>query len=218
MMTNEFNVLTSRFETALVFATRLHAHQQRKVRPIPYIAHLLSVAALVLEDGGHEDEAIAALLHDAIEDQGGTATRDEIQRQFGNQVTAIVEGCTAPQRDRHQPWRDHKLAYLQQIQSSSPAVHRVVLADKLHNGRSLLVNLQLYGANTWSHFAGGQENILWLYRIQLQLFHQLSTSWMVNEVTYSQRRATRRRGLPFSMARYSGRLEGLGRDAPPPVV
>ncbi len=86
--------LTDQFEAALVYATRLHAHQTRKIGGIPYIAHLMSVAALVLEAGGNEDEAIAALLHDAIEDQGGTSTREEIRQRFGDRVVAIVDGCT----------------------------------------------------------------------------------------------------------------------------
>jgi (p)ppGpp synthase/HD superfamily hydrolase len=177
-------MLTPRFETALAFAARLHVHQRRKLTHTPYIAHLLSVAALVLEDGGDEQEAIAALLHDAIEDQGGVATRDLIRQQFGEQVTQIVEGCTEPQREPQQTWRDHKLAYLHQIRSASAAVHRVVLADKLHNGRSLLLNLHLYGTVTWDYFKGGQANVLWLHHQQLQLFRQLSTSWMVNELAW----------------------------------
>lgn len=86
--------LTERFEMALVFACRLHADQVRKVSGVPYVSHLLGVAALVLEDGGSEDEAVAALLHDAIEDQGGQATREEIRKQFGDRVVAIVDGCT----------------------------------------------------------------------------------------------------------------------------
>src|SRR6266699_748194 len=86
--------LTSRFEEALLFATQLHVGQWRKGTTIPYIAHLLAVSAIVLENGGGEDEAIAALLHDAIEDQGGDSTRQEIRRRFGDSVTAIVNGCT----------------------------------------------------------------------------------------------------------------------------
>src|SRR5579859_6641638 len=86
--------LTSRFEEALLFATQLHAEQRRKGSDVPYIAHLLAVASIVLENGGNEDEAIAGLLHDAIEDQGGIATREEIRRRFGDTVVEIVNGCT----------------------------------------------------------------------------------------------------------------------------
>ncbi len=88
-------MLSERFTEALVYATQLHAEQARKGSGVPYIAHLLGVASIALEYGASEDEAIAALLHDAIEDQGGAATREEIHRRFGDNVTAIVEGCTA---------------------------------------------------------------------------------------------------------------------------
>lgn len=88
------NKLSSRFEEALVYAARLHAGQNRKGSDIPYISHLLSVAAIVLEDGGEEEEAIAALLHDGVEDQGGKKTREEIRRRFGENVARIVDGCT----------------------------------------------------------------------------------------------------------------------------
>lgn len=174
--------LTVRFEQTLVYAAQLHGSQRRKVTQTPYIAHLLSVAALVLEDGGGEDEAIAALLHDAVEDQGGLATRAEIGRRFGERVTAIVEGCTEPPRQPNQSWRSHKQQYLDQIQQVSSAVQRVVLADKLHNGRSLLVNLRLHGEETWRHFEGTKEEILWLYRVQCYLFRQISQSGMVAEL------------------------------------
>ncbi len=172
--------LTPQFEQALVYATQVHATQRRKVRNTPYIAHLLSVAALVLEDDGSEAETIAALLHDAVEDQGILLL--DIERCFGTDVAAIVQGCTEPDRLPHQTWRQHKLQYLDQIQQSSAAVQRVALADKLHNGRSLLVNLRLYGAGIWSYFSGDLGEILWLQREQLQLFKSVSQSWMVEEL------------------------------------
>ena len=86
--------MTNRFEQALVFAAQLHREQRRKGTGVPYVSHLLAVAALVIEHGGDEDEAIAALLHDAIEDQGGAKAREEIRRRFGDRVTGIVDGCT----------------------------------------------------------------------------------------------------------------------------
>lgn len=173
--------LTVQFEQALVYAAQVHAAQRRKVRNTPYVAHLLSVAALVLEDEGSEAEAIAALLHDVIEDQA--VSPGEVERRFGSAVAAIVQGCTEPARLPHQTWQAHKLEYLHQIRQSSAAVHRVALADKLHNGRSLVVNLRLYGAAAvWGHFSGSCEEILWLQQEQLHLFQSVSQSWMVEEL------------------------------------
>ena len=156
-------ILTQRFEAALVYACRLHATQLRADGKTPYIAHLMSVAALVLESGGDEDEAIAALLHDAIEDQGGERIRQEIQQQFGDLVTQIVEGCTEIVQPRLS-WRDRKEQYLKQLRHASPSIRRVVLADKLHNVRSLLASLREEGAEVWHRFNSGQTETLWFYR------------------------------------------------------
>lgn len=101
--------LTDKFESALVYATRLHANQTRNISDVPYIAHLLSVAALVLEAGGTEEEAIAGLLlHDAVEDQGGKSTREEIRQRFGETVVAIVDGCTESDTFPKPPWSERK--------------------------------------------------------------------------------------------------------------
>src|SRR5207245_9152563 len=105
-------LLSARFEEALVFATQLHKEQVRKGTGIPYIAHLLAVASIVLENGGNEDEAIAALLHDAIEDQGGASTREEIRRRFGETVVGIVNGCTDAEVIPKPRWRERKEAYI----------------------------------------------------------------------------------------------------------
>jgi (p)ppGpp synthase/HD superfamily hydrolase len=176
-------VLSERFEEALVYAAQLHVNQRRKVRNTPYVAHLLSVAALVLEDGGDEDEAIAALLHDAVEDQGGENTRTEIRRRFGERVAAIVDGCTEPERVGNQSWREHKLAYLEQIRQASTSVQRVMLADKLHNARSLWVNLYLEGDRVWTEFRGSRSDVLWLQQAQVRVFEELQSSrWMVAEL------------------------------------
>lgn len=183
MRVNTKTVLSERFEEALVYAAQLHANQRRKVRNTPYVAHLLSVAALVLEDGGDEDEAIAALLHDAVEDQGGETTRTEIRRRFGERVAAIVDGCTEPERGRNQSWRKHKQAYLEQIRQASTSVQRVMLADKLHNARSLWVNLYLEGDRVWTEFRGSRSDVLWLQQAQVRVFEELQSSrWMVAEL------------------------------------
>ncbi len=174
--------LTERFEAALVYAHQLHRHQTRKVNRTPYIAHLLSVTALVLEDGGSEDEAIAALLHDAVEDQGGQATRKEIKQRFGETVVAIVDGCTESDTIPKPPWRDRKQRYLEQLRQGSPSVRRVALADKLHNARTILFDYQQHGENVWSAFSAGKEGVLWFYHSLLQLYPLTQSSPMVEEL------------------------------------
>lgn len=176
-------LLSQRFDQAFLWASQLHAEQRRKMNNTPYVAHLMSVAALVLEDGGSEEEAIAALLHDAVEDQGGLPTRSKILAQFGPAITAIVDGCTEPIPLPGEPWRSHKQRYFDQIYHSSPLVHRVVLADKLHNGRSLLVNLRQHGPDVWRQFRGSREDILWFHQQVLQLFYPLKPGWMVDELS-----------------------------------
>ncbi|ACK73893.1 metal dependent phosphohydrolase (plasmid) [Gloeothece citriformis PCC 7424] len=172
MNNNQFPLLTDRFQKALVYATQLHAQQVRKGSNVPYISHLLSVAALVLEDGGDEDEAIAGLLHDAIEDQGGEATRQEICRQFGDRVAEIVEGCTDSDTIPKPPWRERKQAYIERFPRASSSVRRVSLADKLHNARSLVADYYSQKQATWNKFKGGREGTLWYYRSIIEAARQ----------------------------------------------
>jgi (p)ppGpp synthase/HD superfamily hydrolase len=156
--------LSPRFEDALVFAARLHAAQTRKGSGTPYIAHLLSVAALVLEQGGDEDLAIAALLHDAIEDQGGAATREAIRARFGDRVTAVVDGCTDADTQPKPPWRARKEAYLAHLPAAPPEVRLVSAADKLHNARAVLHDYRHQGERLWRRFNAGKKDQLWYYR------------------------------------------------------
>ena len=162
--------LSVRFEAALVYATRLHADQYRKGRRVPYIAHLLSVTALVLEAGGTEEEAIAALLHDAVEDQGGEPTRQAIQQQFGDRVAAIVSGCTESSTRPKPPWAERKQRYVDQIRQGDAAVCLVSLADKLHNARSILAALREEGESVWTRFKGGKAGTLEVYRALLTIY------------------------------------------------
>ncbi|MCY3679289.1 MAG: HD domain-containing protein [Gemmatimonadetes bacterium] len=157
--------LTSRFEDALVFAAQLHREQCRKGSNVPYVSHLLAVSSLVIEHGGDEDQAIAALLHDAIEDQGGPPTRDRILRRFGERVTRIVEGCTDSQADPKPPWRARKEAFIAGISEKPPSVQLVCAADKLHNARCILSDYRNVGEKVWERFkGGGREGTLWYYR------------------------------------------------------
>ncbi|WP_013334510.1 HD domain-containing protein [Gloeothece verrucosa] len=164
MNNQQIPLLSARFEKALVYAAQLHAQQLRKGSQVPYISHLLSVAALVLEDGGDEDEAIAGLLHDAVEDQGGEATRQEISRQFGERVAAIVEGCTDSDTIPKPPWRERKQAYIERFRYAGSSVRRVSLADKLHNARCIATDYYSQKQATWNKFKGGREGTLWYYR------------------------------------------------------
>jgi (p)ppGpp synthase/HD superfamily hydrolase len=176
-------LLSTRFEEALVFAHRLHARQVRKGGSIPYISHLLSVAALVLEYGGNEDEAIAGLLHDAIEDQGGEATRQEISRRFGETVVTIVNGCSDSDTQPKPPWQARKEAYLAHLRSATPSVLLVSAADKLHNLRSLLTDYQQVQEALWQRFQAGKHGTLWYYRSLVEVYQACYPSPITVEVT-----------------------------------
>ncbi len=174
--------LTARFEEALVYATQLHARQKRKGTHIPYVAHLLSVAALVLEDGGDEDEAIAALLHDAVEDQGGRATLEEIRRRFGERVAAIVEACSDADTIPKPPWRARKERYLEHLHQAPADVRRISAADKLHNARAILADLRSSGEKVWERFTGGKDGTLWYYRKLVSAYREAGTNPIVEEL------------------------------------
>ncbi len=175
-------LLSPRFEEALVFATRLHAAQTRKGSGIPYSAHLLAVTALVLEYGGDEDTAIAALLHDAIEDQGGAVAREQIRARFGDQVTAIVDGCTDADTQPKPPWQARKEAYLAHLPHASAQVRLVSAADKLHNARAILTDYRQVGDVVWTRFRGGKAGTLWYYRALVTAYWQAGSTPLIEEL------------------------------------
>jgi (p)ppGpp synthase/HD superfamily hydrolase len=175
-------VLTHRFAEAFTYAEGLHARQIRKGTKIPYISHLMSVAALVLEDLGDEDEAIAGLLHDAVEDQGGQATLQEIRQRFGDKVARIVWGCTDSDLVPKPPWRERKERYLAHIREAEPAVRRVSSADKLHNARSILADYRVLGDELWGRFTAGKEDTLWYYRSLVEAFRDAGGGRLVDEL------------------------------------
>jgi len=174
--------LSPRFDDALSYANRLHAGQPRKGSDIPYIAHLLAVTAIVLDYGGTEDEAIAALLHDAIEDQGGAPTREEIRRRFGEQVVVIVDGCTDAETIPKPPWRERKEAYVAHIGDASRSVRLVSAADKLHNVRSILADYRQVRDEVWKRFTGERDGTLWYYRALADAFRAVEPSPLVEEL------------------------------------
>ena len=190
-------MLTDRFERAVLYAVELHRQQVRKGTSIPYVTHLFAVCSLVLEDGGTEDEAIAALLHDGPEDQGGQAVLDEIRDRFGTAVAEIVAGLSdampAP-GEAKAPWRARKEAYLGHLADASESVMRVSLADKLHNARSILVDRQADGEGVWDRFNAGRLEQAWYYGELLATF---------------ERRLPRSRNLP-ELRQVIGELFGAG--------
>ncbi len=175
-------VLTSRFEDALTFAARLHAGQCRKGTTIPYVSHLLGVASIALEHGANEDEAIAALLHDAVEDQGGAATQEIIRRRFGDAVAQIVDGCTDSSTTPKPPWRERKEAYIAHLHDASEPVRLVSASDKLHNARAILRDYRRMGDALWSRFNGGKEGTLWYYHALLEAFMDAGPSPLGQEL------------------------------------
>src|SRR5437879_3260961 len=156
--------LGPRFLRAFQFAADKHAGQTRKASTIPYIAHLMGVASLVLEAGGDEDLAIAALLHDVVEDCGGAPILNEVRRRFGVRVAKVVDGCTDADTEPKPPWRQRKEDYLRHLRRADADVRLVSAADKLNNVRSILSDYRTIGESVWSRFNGGREGTLWYYR------------------------------------------------------
>lgn len=159
-----------RFSAALALANWLHAPQTRKGTDIPYIAHLLAVAAIVIEAGGDEELAIAALLHDAVEDQGGQPTLTRIRAQFGERVASVVEACSDTDVVPKPPWRARKQAYIDAVPHKSPDALLVSLADKIHNSEAVLADYRDVGEDVWKRFTGGRDGTLWYYRALTDAF------------------------------------------------
>jgi (p)ppGpp synthase/HD superfamily hydrolase len=150
---------------AFEYACRLHADQARKGTTIPYISHLMAVAALVIEHGGGEDEAIGALLHDAIEDQNyDGSVPAEIGARFGPKVLALVEACSDAVGPDKPPWRTRKETYLAHLRGAPPNVRLISAADKLHNARAILGDYRRLGDDLWERFNASREDQLWYYR------------------------------------------------------
>jgi (p)ppGpp synthase/HD superfamily hydrolase len=165
-MESQAPLMTWRFDAALQFASALHHKQIRKGTPIPYLAHLMSVCALVLEAGGDEDQAIAALLHDAVEDQGGLPTLDTIRHLFGERVADIVESCsdsTVSDRTKKLPWRERKEKYLEHLRGANKDAVFIAAADKLHNARAILSDYRELGEQLWLRFNAPKNDQLWYY-------------------------------------------------------
>jgi (p)ppGpp synthase/HD superfamily hydrolase len=178
-------MLGPRFREALVYAAKAHEDQRREGTSIPYVSHLLGVTALVLEDGGDEDEAIGALLHDVCEDQGGLPRLEEVRRLFGDRVARIVDACTDSHEIKKPPWKGRKEAYIERVRSTHGAdALRVSLADKLHNSRAILRDLKAAGDpdELWRRFEQGRDCVLWYYRALFEAFETRIDSPMLEEL------------------------------------
>lgn len=162
--------LGPRFLRAFEFAAEKHAGQTRKASTIPYVAHLMGVASLVLEAGGDEDLAIAALLHDVVEDCGGAPMLKEVRRRFGARVAKVVDGCTDADTLPKPPWRERKETYIRHLKKADGDTRLVSAADKLNNVRSILADYRAVGESVWARFNGGREGTLWYYRALLDEF------------------------------------------------
>ena len=165
---------TEKLNDALVYAADVHRDQTRKGTSVPNVTHLLAVAAIVGENGGTEDEVVAALLHDAPEDAGGEARLKDIRLRFGAAVAGIVAGCTDTYEDPKPPWRERKEAYLAHLAKAPKPVRLVSAADKLHNARSILKDLDTVGEEPWSRFSATKAQSLWYYDA---VAHALSEGW-----------------------------------------
>jgi (p)ppGpp synthase/HD superfamily hydrolase len=171
-----------KFEEALGYAARLHRDQTRKGTGIPYVTHLLAVAAIVGENGGTEDEVVAALLHDAPEDQGGKERLEDIRTRFGDEVAEIAAGCTDTYEEPKPAWRPRKEAYVRRMATSPAPVQLVSAADKLHNARSILADLRSLGNDLWDRFTGGKEGTLWYYRALVEAYTAAGENPVVGEL------------------------------------
>jgi (p)ppGpp synthase/HD superfamily hydrolase len=175
--------LSERFDEALTYASDLHRTQTRKGGDIPYVGHLLSVASLIIEGGGTETQAIAGLLHDAVEDQGGAPVLAEIRERFGDDVATIVDECSDTDVVPKPPWKQRKQDYIDHLGEASDATILVSLADKLDNARAILRDFRDLGPELWTRFSvHDPRQHLWYYRELLKVFKERNSSWLVAEL------------------------------------
>lgn len=180
-------MLTPRFDDAFLFAHSLHRTQVRKGTAIPYISYLMTVSALVIEHGGDEDQAIAALLHDGPEDQGGTATLAEIRGRFGERVAAIIADCTDAWVEPKPDWRPRKEAYLAHLPEKPKESLLVSLADKTHNAEAILHDYREIGDALWPRFNGGDTGTRWYYSALAQAFAKIMPGRLANRLCLAVR-------------------------------
>src|SRR5438093_10892559 len=164
--------LSERFEEGLIYATQAHGDQMRKKTGIPYVAHILGVTAIALEYGANETEAIAALLHDTVEDCGGAERLRDIREKFGDEVARIVDGCTDTYETPKPAWLKRKRAYIEHLKESDSFTRLVSASDKLHNTRAILAELRRHGLEVFERFSGKLHGTLWYYRTLVTPFRR----------------------------------------------
>lgn len=174
--------LTQRFDEAFRYAHEVHAEQTRKGSSAPYVGHLIGVASIVLDDGGSEDEAIGALLHDAAEDHGGRERLDDIRKRFGDAVARIVEDCTDSWEVPKRPWLERKRAYAEHARFLSGASLRVSAADKVHNAYAILRDLRNEGEAVWARFNAGPDDVIAYYQSLVRSYREAGGGKLVDEL------------------------------------
>lgn len=174
--------LSSRFDEALLFASELHREQRRKGNDTPYLAHLLAAAATVLDNGADEDTAIGALLHDAVEDQGGPETLAVIRQRFGERVSRIVVECSDNEGEPKRAWIDRKRDFVESVGTLSPEARMVAMADKLHNVRTLAADYRRSGEELWTRFNGHRDGTLWYYRAFVEAMCRSGSEPLIREL------------------------------------
>jgi (p)ppGpp synthase/HD superfamily hydrolase len=173
---------TSRLDEAFAYAHAVHADQARKVTGTPYVGHLIGVSSIVIDDGGSEDEAIAALLHDAAEDFGGRGRLEDIRTRFGDAVAKIVEDCTDAWTQPKAPWAERKMKYVEHARTLGPSSLRVSAADKVHNGYAILRGLRTMGERVWERFNAGPDDILAYYQSLVRAYREAGGGPLVDEL------------------------------------
>jgi len=176
------SVYSVRFARAFAYAARLHGRQRRKGTNKPYIGHLMSVASIVIAYGGDEEMAIAALLHDAVEDQGGLKRLQEIRKKFGKRVARIVDGCTDAYNEPKPPWLERKKSYIARVAGEPEDTRLVSAADKLSNVRDILEDVHADGEQAFERFQGKKDGTLWYYRTLVGVFREAGTNGLVEEL------------------------------------
>ena len=174
--------LGKRFDAALLHALRLHRKQKRKGKDVPYAAHLLGTAGLVLDFGGDEAQAIAALLHDAAEDHGGRPRLAKIRKRFGADVARMVEDCTDTFEKEKPEWRPRKEAYIASLPGKRARSLLVSAADKLDNARAIVADLRAHGVGTLNRFSGKRDT-LWYFQELVEVFGMLGVGPVADELT-----------------------------------
>jgi len=179
--------LGPRLQKAFHYAAEKHAGQTRKQSAVPYLSHLMAVTSLVLEGGGDEEMAMAALLHDVVEDCGGMPRLREIGKLFGSRVAKIVEGCTDSFADPKLAWIIRKEEYLKRLKHEDIETRLVSASDKLHNVRTVIADYRQDGESIWKRFSGGRNGTLWYYRALSDEFQRRKPNRIMQELAIAVR-------------------------------